>query len=66
MPAYLTPSADGAATLRLQDAQYGISPGQAAVCYIGDRVIGGGWIVSTALEKLSAPISQPQTSTQAA
>lgn len=66
MPAYLTPSADGAATLRLQDAQYGISPGQAAVCYIGDRVIGGGWIVSTALEKLSAPISHPQTSTQAA
>ncbi len=66
MPAYLTPLADGAATLRLQDAQYGISPGQAAVCYIGDRVIGGGWIVSTSLEKLSAPISQSQTSIQAA
>ena len=23
---------------------YGIAPGQAAVCYLGDRVLGGGWI----------------------
>ena len=53
MPAYLTPSADGGATLRLQDAQYGISPGQAAVCYIGDRVIGGGWIVSAELQSFA-------------
>lgn len=37
----------GGARLQLDDAQYGISPGQAAVCYQGDRVIGGGWIVST-------------------
>jgi tRNA-specific 2-thiouridylase len=22
----------------------GVSPGQAAVCYNGDRVLGGGWI----------------------
>ncbi|MHB9068346.1 MAG: aminomethyltransferase beta-barrel domain-containing protein, partial [Pirellulaceae bacterium] len=23
---------------------YGIAPGQAVVCYDGDRVLGGGWI----------------------
>ncbi|CAN5278400.1 tRNA 2-thiouridine(34) synthase MnmA [soil metagenome] len=27
--------------------EYGVSPGQAAVLYDGDRVIGGGWIEST-------------------
>lgn len=40
--------------IRLEKPQYGIAPGQAAVCYINDRVIGGGWIVatdSTAVEK---------------
>ncbi|MBP9050310.1 MAG: tRNA 2-thiouridine(34) synthase MnmA [Alphaproteobacteria bacterium] len=35
------------ATLTLPEPQYGISPGQAAACYIGDRLIGGGWIDST-------------------
>ena len=35
------------ATLTLSDPQYGIAPGQAAVCYMNDRVIGGGWITST-------------------
>ncbi len=41
-------SADGTARLHLRAAQYGIAPGQAAVCYIGDRMIGGGWIADTA------------------
>jgi tRNA-uridine 2-sulfurtransferase len=27
--------------------EYGVSPGQAAVLYAGDRVIGGGWIEET-------------------
>jgi tRNA-uridine 2-sulfurtransferase len=26
------------------DPQFGIAPGQAVVCYEGDRVLGGGWI----------------------
>jgi tRNA-specific 2-thiouridylase len=39
--------ADGSATLHLKEAQYGISPGQAAVCYDGERMIGGGWIDRT-------------------
>ena len=28
------------------DPCYGVAPGQAAVCYLGDRVVGGGWIQS--------------------
>jgi tRNA-specific 2-thiouridylase len=47
IPATLTRHNDGTATLHLNEPQYGISPGQAAVCYHGDRMIGGGWIVST-------------------
>ena len=35
------------ATLHLHHSQYGISPGQAAVCYVDDRLIGGGWITHT-------------------
>lgn len=35
------------AELHLDTPQYGISPGQAAVCYHGDQVIGGGWITET-------------------
>jgi tRNA-specific 2-thiouridylase len=37
----------GRAEIRLETPQYGISPGQAAVCYDGERVIGGGWIAGT-------------------
>lgn len=35
------------ATLTLRSPEYGVSPGQAAVCYIGDEVLGGGWIAQT-------------------
>ena len=27
--------------------EYGVAPGQAAVIYGGDRVLGGGWIEAT-------------------
>jgi tRNA-specific 2-thiouridylase len=27
-----------------EEPRFGIAPGQAAVCYDGDRVLGGGWI----------------------
>jgi tRNA-uridine 2-sulfurtransferase len=47
VPAKLIRHDNGSATLTLDTAQYGISPGQAAVCYQGDRMIGGGWIVAT-------------------
>ncbi|WP_299308846.1 tRNA 2-thiouridine(34) synthase MnmA [uncultured Croceicoccus sp.] len=42
------PLGDGARTRILFDApEYGVAPGQAAVLYCGDRVIGGGWIEET-------------------
>jgi len=34
-------------TLRFAEPEYGVSPGQAAVLYAGERVVGGGWIDST-------------------
>jgi tRNA-specific 2-thiouridylase len=37
------------AELHLDEPQYGVSPGQAAVFYDGTRVLGGGWISDTAL-----------------
>ena len=44
---------EGAAvTIRFAEPEFGVAPGQAAVIYAGDRVIGGGWIDST--EKVSA------------
>jgi tRNA-specific 2-thiouridylase len=36
-----------ACTLRFESPEYGVAPGQAAVIYSGDRVVGGGWIDST-------------------
>jgi tRNA-specific 2-thiouridylase len=42
------PLGDGADTLvRFLVPEYGVAPGQAAVIYAGDRVIGGGWIEET-------------------
>jgi tRNA-specific 2-thiouridylase len=35
------------AKIYLETPQYGIAKGQAAVCYINDRMIGGGWIIGT-------------------
>ncbi len=34
-------------TLRFARPEYGVAPGQAAVFYDGDRVLGGGWIAGT-------------------
>ncbi|MGB7373460.1 tRNA 2-thiouridine(34) synthase MnmA [Pontixanthobacter sp.] len=36
-----------ATTIRFAQPEFGVAPGQAAVIYCGDRVIGGGWIDST-------------------
>ena len=43
--ATIFPQADGTARVRLHTAQRAVTPGQAAVCYRGDEVLGGGWIV---------------------
>lgn len=34
-------------TIRFTSAEYGVAPGQAAVLYADDRVVGGGWIADT-------------------
>jgi len=39
---------DGAeTTIRFARPEYGVAPGQAAVLFAGDRVVGGGWIEET-------------------
>jgi tRNA-specific 2-thiouridylase len=43
-PAIITPSENDRAHVRLHDPQRAVTPGQAAVIYDGDVVLGGGWI----------------------
>ena len=50
---------DGAtAMIRFAQPEFGVAPGQAAVIYAGDRVLGGGWIEDT------EPYSRQGSSTQ--
>jgi tRNA-specific 2-thiouridylase len=43
-PATIEPIDENAARIRFDEPQRAITPGQAAVCYSGDVVLGGGWI----------------------
>jgi tRNA-uridine 2-sulfurtransferase len=45
-PATLTLLPDGGALVMLDDAEEGVAPGQACVFYVGERVLGGGWIAA--------------------
>jgi tRNA-specific 2-thiouridylase len=36
----------GRLAVQFDEPRYGVAPGQAVVCYDGDRVLGGGWIES--------------------
>ena len=49
MTATDTGAGAGGAVVVLDQPQYGVAPGQAAVIYDGTRVLGGGWIAATAL-----------------
>ncbi|OYW85014.1 MAG: hypothetical protein B7Z20_09855, partial [Sphingobium sp. 32-64-5] len=42
--------------LRFDQPEYGVAPGQAAVLYDGDRVLGGGWLAETTSAADTAPI----------
>jgi tRNA-specific 2-thiouridylase len=41
-------------TVRFLDPEFGVAPGQAAVLYEGDRMLGGGWIEETVAAELIA------------
>ncbi len=43
-PAELTMLDDGRIRVLFDEPQFGVAPGQAVVCFDGDRVLGGGWI----------------------
>ncbi|MES1210614.1 MAG: aminomethyltransferase beta-barrel domain-containing protein, partial [Pseudomonadota bacterium] len=45
-PAWLGAPVEGGATVDLDTPAGGVAPGQAAVFYDGDRVVGGGWIAT--------------------
>ncbi len=38
---------DATSTIRFETPEFGVAPGQAAVIYAGERVVGGGWIAGT-------------------
>jgi tRNA-specific 2-thiouridylase len=45
-PATIEPLADGKARVTLKEPQEAVSPGQACVAYLGDVMLGGGWITA--------------------
>ena len=50
--AKLVPARLAGERLLFEQPEYGVAPGQAAVLYHGDRLLGGGWIGSTAPAEL--------------
>jgi tRNA-specific 2-thiouridylase len=48
------PARLAAGRLLFDAPEYGVSPGQAAVLYDGERVLGGGWIAETERAKIAA------------
>jgi tRNA-uridine 2-sulfurtransferase len=59
VPALITPLPDGRAAIAFDEPQKGVTPGQAAVFYEGDKVLGGGWI-----EEAGARSQNPESSSE--
>ncbi|GAB6164431.1 tRNA 2-thiouridine(34) synthase MnmA [Thermostilla marina] len=47
VPATVEPLGNGRFRVQFAEPCHGVAPGQAAVCYRGERVLGGGWIDTT-------------------
>jgi len=45
--------------IRFEQPEFGVAPGQAAVIYAGDRVLGGGWIEDTEAYSRQGSSTQP-------
>jgi tRNA-specific 2-thiouridylase len=45
LPATILPASGKRALVKLHEPYQGVTPGQACVAYLGDRLLGGGWIV---------------------
>lgn len=58
VPARVYPLEKHRARIEFIDPQHGVSPGQAAVCFADDTVIGGGWIERSEIA-LPAAVPQP-------
>lgn len=52
---------DGNLTVVFDEPCYGVAPGQAVVCYSGERVLGGGWIVESFEQPPSSSVSFAET-----
>jgi tRNA-specific 2-thiouridylase len=54
------PLGEGSATsIRFEQPEFGVAPGQAAVLYASDRVVGGGWIAATESYSSQGSSTQP-------
>jgi tRNA-specific 2-thiouridylase len=54
------PGANGAARVRLHVPARAVTPGQAAVCYRGDEVLGGGWITRQKVAERKPVLAEPE------